>query len=190
MLNRNQKAMLKAAYMETESEKWADWCVGRTANIICLPDGSFIPIEKETIKKDFCFGYSDTSDMSNYYVAGEAAYNARTNQKYFMNENMKKFRQTLEIIGKQNLDADMLPEYVIVIRNPHRGMDKIRSIDYVRDWAVLDGFGGSAYVRELPGKDFTHRGVKCHIPTAEEMGTIKAGYTTAAEEHEKRWSGI
>lgn len=186
MLNKNQKALLKAAYMEGECEKWADWYVKRTAEIICLPDGSFIPIEKETIKKDFCFGYSDTSDMSDFYAAGEAAYNARTNQDYFMKENMKKFRQMLEVIKEQNLDADMLPEYVIVLCNPHGEIDKIRSIDYVRDWSVLEGFGGSAYVHELPGKDFTYRGVKYHIPTTKELEMIKAGYSKAAEEHEKK----
>lgn len=185
MLNKDQKAMLKAAYMQGENEKWADWYVERTAHIICLPDGSIIPIEKEKIKKDFCFGYSDTSDMSDFYRAGEAAHNASTNQDYFMNENMKKFRRELGIIG-QNIKTDTLPDYIIAVCNPNRGIDKIKSIDHIRAWAIIEVFGGSIYVHELPGKDFTYRGVKYHIPTAEEMEAIKAGYEKAAEEHEKK----
>ena len=58
------------------------WLLRKKANhIVELENGDIVVIEKPTIKKDFCFGYSDSRyDTEDYDRANEMAAHARTSE--------------------------------------------------------------------------------------------------------------
>ena len=193
MLTKEQKAKLYDVYNRDVwqgSEKMVNYCVNKAAQLIELESGDFIAIEKQSIKKRFCFGESGYD----YEDAAEMAHHAKTSESYFKRENMKEFRGWLETINDQytmhNDDAVSMPSSVLAIAehcytgqpdtSPLKGLNEFRSNE------ILEALGGSAYVRELPGAHFERWGIKYRIPTLKELDTIRAGYEIATKEHEKK----
>lgn len=70
-------------------QRMVDYCIKKAAYIVELTNGDIVVIEKPSIKKEFCFGYSDsrydTKDMDRAY---EMAEHARTSVDYFLSQNL------------------------------------------------------------------------------------------------------
>jgi len=90
------QTQLKQRYAEILSaEVWhgdahmVDFCVKKAAYIVELSSGDIVALEKPTMKKDFCFGYSDSRyDTEDFDRAQAMARHARTNEDYFLSENL------------------------------------------------------------------------------------------------------
>lgn len=176
------KEMLKAEYRKAwDSEKMVDYCVNDLANVAILPDGGIISIEKQSIKTSFCFGESGYD----YEDAQKMAIHASKSFEYFKEQNMKSFNEWIADL-EETLEEN--PKYFIVIRDIHyTGQEtdcRLRSLEWLKTWQVLDAFGGSAYLSELPGKRIeTHKG---RIATHEEIKIILEAYKQARTAHEKK----
>lgn len=190
MLTKEQKARLRAEYARVwESERMIDFCTNKVAVLAELPGGDFIPIEKESIEKDFCFGESG-------YDADEAAHMAhiaRTSESYFKRENMKKHDGMIRGIEEQYTiyaDDHGLPRFVLLISDrpyissPEDG--RLRHLHFERSGNVIDALGGSCYTRELPGSTVEIHGNAYRVPTLEELDIIKSAWEEARKEHEKK----
>lgn len=185
MLNKRQKEELANRYAKrwNGDKRMIDYCVKKAAEIVELSDGDVLPVEKQEIEKDFCFGYTLNSYNSDSYdAAQDEAANAATNEDYFIRENMRKFKEDLDIISRQDFDGDDLPEYVIAVC----GNNGIKDVTYIRIYDVINAFDNKRPVKDFPGATFKRYGVECRIPTREEIKHIKEAYTKAAEAHEKR----
>jgi len=66
--------------------------------------GYLIALDKPTIEKDFCFGYSLSryGDDGSFDRANEMAAHAATSEDYFINENMKQIDRKLESLKKSH----------------------------------------------------------------------------------------
>lgn len=192
MLTKEQKTKLRAAYA---ADVWhgdnhmTDYCVNKTAALAELPCGEFIPVDKQSIEKNFCFGESGYD----YDDAANAAANARTSVDHFIRENMKEFRADLERIEEQyGLFAEhpSMPHYLLMIaEKPYYGQpvtSPLKGDAYFGDGQVLEAMGGSAYIRDLPGQRVSIWDNSYRVPTLEELDAIKAAYEQAAAEHEKK----
>lgn len=192
MLNKEQKSMLREAYagdVWNGDQRMTDYCTSRVAALAVLPNGEFIPVEKQHIEKNFCFGESGYD----YDEAVNAAAHARTSADYFKEQNMASFRDALEEIEKQYaLHAEELsfPDPVLVIRErpylDQRDGSPLKSLGQLRPWELLDEMGGSVRLSDLPGMRFSQYGRPLRVPTLDELNAIKAAYEQAAKEHEKK----
>lgn len=72
-----------------------DYCVSDTS-VIVKSDGLLIPIEKQRIKKDFCFGYSSCGQGQSY---GEAAKEEKKfGEKQFVAENLHPLSESIRLL--------------------------------------------------------------------------------------------
>ena len=192
MLTKEQKEKVRAAY---DNDVWhgnkrmTDYCTNKVAVLAEFPNGDFIPIDKQTIETRFCFGESGYD----YDDAQESAHVARTSEQYFKRENMREFIRWNDSINEQYemfWDVPHLPNNVMVIWERHYSgqpeTSHLKAIGFERASWLLDSMGGSAYVRELPGKKLEIRGLPCHIVTKEELDIIREAYLQAANEHSKK----
>lgn len=192
MLTKEQKSMLHAAYAADVwpgDESMADYCTNRAAALAELPNGELIPVEKRKIETHFCFGESGYD----YDEAQDAAARARTSEDYFRSENMAAFRDMLEQIEKQyalHAAEPSLPYSVLLICERSYAdqpeTSRLKALETMRAGELLEALGGSAYVRDLPGKRFAQYGSPLRVPTLDELNAIKAAATQAAKEHEKK----
>ena len=83
-----------------KSPKMVDYCMKKTAYIIPLDNEDIATIDKPDIETSFCFGYGycGVSDEEDYQDAAKMASHARTNQDYFINENLKGINELLEAL--------------------------------------------------------------------------------------------
>lgn len=82
-------------------KKMIDFCVKKSAYIVELENGEIITIDKPSIEKSFCFGYSDSRyDTEDYDRANDAAHHASTNEGYFMRENLKDITQMIKTLSE------------------------------------------------------------------------------------------
>ncbi len=192
MLTKEQKERIRKVYATDvwhNNQRMVDYCTNKTAVLIEFPNGEFIPIEKRSIDKDFCFGESGYD----YDDAASMAHVARTSESYFMQENMKWVKDYLDSIEEQYdmfSDSPSLPRFVLTIsEHVYSGQpdtSPLKGIQFIRDGELLGALGGSAFVRELPGTRFTYWDNPRRVPTRDELDAIKAGYEQAAKEHEKK----
>lgn len=105
---------LKALHLHIlETEAWPDsprmvgFCSKKVAHIVELTTGDIITIEKPTIQKNFCFGYSlSRYDSEDYDRANAAAAHAATDTEYFMERNLAQLDSLLEILNGKNTDQE------------------------------------------------------------------------------------
>lgn len=109
MMNSKEKqAEYKKIYMDAiynevwKDKKMLDFINKKVVRIVELSNGSLIAIDKPTINKHFCFGYSDTMDNSEYNEALNMAHFARTNEEYFINENLEEFDRFCKCLDNDN----------------------------------------------------------------------------------------
>ena len=111
-LKMTQKELKKMYADILTSEVWhddqhmVDFCVKEAAYIVELTNGDIVVIEKPRIKKDFCFGYSDsrydTEDMDRAY---DMAHHASTSEDYFISENLADIDEKIAYLERKELSS-------------------------------------------------------------------------------------
>lgn len=176
------KEMLHSEYSKIWDERMTKYCTNKVATMAILPDGGIVPVEKESIEKDFCFGESGYD----YDEAQAAAVNAHTNQDYFYRENMKVFTKWIKDLEEAKLENRNWMLFVTDYQYSGQPEDcKIRGIFFSRTCEVLEKTGPS-FLNELFGKQMEIRGLSGHLATIEEIDMILNAYKEAAKDHEKK----
>ena len=145
-----------------------------------LSNGYLIPIEKSSIKKSFCFGYSlNNHDTEDYDRANEQAEHARKSVDYFIAENLKpvdNYISSLEEMEKHR--------YIPVIRTHYNRAPKdtiIKCIDWVKDWEYSEYTEAQKAEKELlSGADIGGKWLE--YITAEEL----AEFESEVKKHRER----
>ena len=76
-----------------------DYCVKKAGYIVELSNGDIVAIDKPSIEKNFCFGYSDSpNDTEDYDRANAAADHARSSEEYFISENMREINRQIALL--------------------------------------------------------------------------------------------
>ena len=189
MLTKEQKERLRAEEVKVwgADSKMVDFCVNQAAEMIELPGGGIITVDKQKIETRFCFGESGYD----YEDAQRQADHARRSKDHFKRENMRSFRDWIESIKEQyqmhRAENPWLPNSILLIRpNKYRKQTDICDLEFRRATDILDALGGSARVSELPGTEIKLYGVEYKIPTRDELDLILFAYERAAAEHEKK----
>lgn len=103
--DKEEQNRLKAEFMEiiardiwNRSPSMVDYVSKNIARIVELSDGNLVEICKPSIETRFCFGYGQNgiSDDEDKERANNMAHYAKTQQDYFISENLKKFSEWLE----------------------------------------------------------------------------------------------
>lgn len=163
-----------------ETPDWIEWHMKRCAEVVELPGVGLLPIEKQGIEKDFCFGYSDSRyNTEDFDRANNMAHHARTSEDYFISENMKSYKQTLDNLRPA---SDWSRDYMPVLR----GEGEVKELGFIRPWEALEAVGGSGYMEEMPGKTLRVRFSTCYILKDAEIEAIREGYEKAMKSHEKK----
>lgn len=100
---------LKEKYRENlklawESPRMVDFCLSRAEEIVETEDGWLIEVEKQYLKKDFCFGYGmylNYTDEELEIAENNADY-ARTNVNHFIKENTKYYDEWINELEKND----------------------------------------------------------------------------------------
>ena len=164
------------------SEKWLKYFMDKTATVAILPSGEMLPIDKQSIETHFCFGESgyDAED------AAHMAHVARTNENYFKKENMKSFDETISLLKGNDTRA----LWLTICKDEGWGNkhpdSKLVRIKFLRLNEIIDALGGSCFLEELPGKEFTVWNDSYRVATNEEKECILAAYEQARAAHEKK----
>ena len=108
---------LKAIYQEELKSYWKDdkmvkHCIKEANYILELEDNSLITVDRPRIKKDFCFGYSDSRyDTEDYDRANDMADYASKSEEYFIEENLKEIKRTIKQLENGNHDIEIFAHY-------------------------------------------------------------------------------
>lgn len=126
-------AEILAADVWHNDQKMVDYCVKKTGYIVELENGDIIAIEKPSIEKNFCFGYSDSRyDTEDYDRANAMADHASKSQEYFLEQNLKGIN---EIIAQ--LEGNGKYSWDYYIRIPYSGQpkeSKLKALHTFQDW--------------------------------------------------------
>jgi len=119
--------VLKTVYPRSESMQ--EYLISEADEIVTLENGMFFVIEKQKIKTDFCFGYSlNRYDSEDFHRANRCVDMASENQEYFIDENLRHYRQ---ILAKLTDDAYYIP----VLRNHYNDRSgNLKSLDFLGYW--------------------------------------------------------
>lgn len=161
------------------SADMVEYCYKRCAELVKLPNGKIVDIDKQPLETRFCFGYSDWYGPTDE-EASEMAHRAAKSEDYFLRENMKIFKRTLEDLNEHG-------ERLFAVLMPHWGDgNPISGIRFCRVTEVLEAVGGSAFLEELKGTTIHLGSNEGYICTDEDVALLKAGYERAAAAHEKK----
>lgn len=125
---------LKAIYQKEATEYWKDqkmidYCMKKAAYIVELEDGEYTIIDRPEIEKHFCFGYGycGVSTEDDYQGAADMAHTARTDQDYFIRENLKGLDESIAHLKDKSLEV-----YKFVGYNRQEASTKRRSFRITR----------------------------------------------------------
>ena len=165
------------------SPKMIDYCTNKVAAVAVLPSGEIVTVDKQKIETSFCFGESGYD----YDEAAEMAQHARESSEYFKRENMKEFESWINDLTEV---LNGLSNYRLTISDKaYFGQSddcKLRNISFDKLSDIIDAFGGSADLYELPGKELSVNGRSCRVATPKEIEIILDAYKAAAKAHEKK----
>lgn len=114
------------------------WSVKQAARIVELENGDFVSIDKPSIKKDFCFGYSDSRfDTADYDRANDMIHHASTSEDHFFEKNLAEINKTIEQLENQKVGRqEAWCEYRIFTRysgqpadSPYKGLSAFDKYD-------------------------------------------------------------
>lgn len=136
----NNQKVLKQRYAEIlaadvwrNDQSMIDFCLKKAGYIVELENGDIVVIDKPEIKKDFCFGYSDSRyDTEDYDRANACADHARNSVDYFIEQNMVEIDNMIALY--EGKDAD---RWVFKVCIPYSGQprdSKFKSIFMYRPW--------------------------------------------------------
>ena len=83
-------------------KKMIDYCIKKTSRVIKV-NGLLFTTDKPTIKTRFCFGYDCSVDNESFDNANEMAQHARTNEQYFIDQNLKQFDDEIKNLKDDNI---------------------------------------------------------------------------------------
>lgn len=128
-------AEILAADVWHNYQKMVDYCVKKAGYIVELEDGSILAIEKPSIEKNFCFGYSDSRyDTEDYDRANDMAEHASKSAEYFIKENMKGINN---MIAELEGNSQRASRWVFRIRIPYSGQpadSKLKALHTFQSW--------------------------------------------------------
>lgn len=86
----------KECEKERNPEKWAKF-LNKHYSYVAKIDNYYLAIEKEEIKKSFCFGHGQNGKTTTEetHNACDMAQHARTSERYFLNENLQGINQKI-----------------------------------------------------------------------------------------------
>lgn len=180
-----EKEMIRNEYAKVwhKDQKMVDYCVGKVAALAILPDGGIIPVEKQGIEKNFCFGESGYD----YDDAQRAAAHARKSESYFKTENMRHFREVIRDLMEA---LNGISNYKVTItEKAYYSQDddcRICSFQFTRLSDIIEARGGSCFLPDLFGEEIEVRGHRCRVATPKEVDLIIEAYKAAAAQHEKK----
>lgn len=150
-----------------EDEHMREYCLKSTAYIVELSTGDIVTIDKPSIQKDFCFGYGfyGVSDEESEKHAENMVTHSRTNQEYFINENMKQLDDRIEAFKK--LDTVRLA-YIVPNYTGQSANNKLKCICFSR---VCEN---ERYIGKYPEL------------TQEDISRLIAGYEEVKKQFRKR----
>lgn len=145
-MNTKQKQQeLREKYREIQQERWGSnedmikYSIRKAARLVLLDNGSLVRIEKPTIKKDFCFGYSlSTHNTESYDKANEMAEVAIANEEYFVRENLKDMLEIREKLTGHSRDYGNNLIYPCVYPNAE-GVEEVSSLLFRKEWDIREG---------------------------------------------------
>lgn len=131
----NNQKELKQKYMDIiarevwQSPRMIEHSRKTAEYIVPLDNGDITDIDKPRIKTSFCFGYGycGISTEEDYQRASEAEENARTNEQYFIDENMKSINGWIEA-----LQSDKYYFYKFVKYTGQPDNSNLKGITYCR----------------------------------------------------------
>lgn len=105
---------LREEYRHAEALRWGkdqkmiDYCC-KKADIVYSVRGHLAEIERPSIETSFCYGYGycGVSTEEDYQDAARMANHARTNEDYFVEENLRGLNEYIEALGNDNHTAYM-----------------------------------------------------------------------------------
>lgn len=83
-----------------------EYCIKKLSNEVKLENGGYVEFEKPSIKKDFCFGYSDYYGNESYDKANELARKASEDTEYFIRKNISGMLENLKTL--QNRENEIV----------------------------------------------------------------------------------
>lgn len=96
-------AEILAADVWHNDQRMVDYCVKTAGHIVELENGDIVAIEKPSIEKNFCFGYSDSRyDTEDYDRAQRMAEHAGKSVDYFLEQNLKGINSRIEELEKND----------------------------------------------------------------------------------------
>lgn len=181
--DKEQQAALMEKYIAVYSatfksdEKFITWLRSKIARIVELDDGELLPIDKPSIKTDFCFGYGQNgiSTQQDYNDAYDAMRYADTNTSYFMRKNIEQLTEWRDRIAEY-LNSEKPGYCGTVPKTPYicdtHGNSIIKSLHFMRRWD---------YEEMLPNTKKLYRQA-----TADELQRILTAYEIEIKAFEKR----
>ena len=114
-MNKNEKVMLTNEFKKVwhRDERMVDYCTKQTVAYATIKD-KIIPVDKASIQKNFCFGYSDSRyNTDDFDRANAMAEKAATDVKYFLKENYRdaRYGRIINMINSSKYTAYMIPHY-------------------------------------------------------------------------------
>ena len=109
---------LKELYKENLKLAWDDpkmveFCSKKAEQVVETEDGWLIEVERQNIKTHFCFGYgmylNSTEEEEKF--ADDNAHNARTNEKYFINENLEEYDKRIKNLKNHDAYVSLIGKY-------------------------------------------------------------------------------
>lgn len=126
---------LKALYKQEATEYWQnqkmiDYCMKKAAYIVELEDGEYTIIDRPEIEKHFCFGYGycGVSTEDDYQGAADMAHIAKTDQDYFIRENLKGLEESLASLKDEGNEVYKFVGYNGQRSNTHRRSFRITDV--------------------------------------------------------------
>lgn len=156
------------------NQHMVDFCVGKTDVVVKLRGKYLFPVDKPRIETSFCFGYGycGVSDEEDYRGAANMAQHARTNEGYFIRENMKQITGKIEALNNGG--------YIALIRGHYITKSNLVDIEYFRDYEKTTGRIDNAIAR------YHEKGDIAFIMEEEDKAIILQAYEEAKAHFEKR----
>ena len=132
------KNELRAEYNKVwnGNQHMVDFCVGKTDVVVKLRGKYLFPVDKPSIETRFCFGYGycGVSDEEDCRGAANMAQHARTNEGYFIRENMKQIMGKIEALNNSG--------YIALIRGHYITKSNLVDIEYFHDYGTEGQLNG------------------------------------------------
>lgn len=142
-------AAILAADVWPNDQKMVDYCVKKAGYIVELENGDIIAIDKPSIEKNFCFGYSDSRyDTEDYDRANAMADHAAKSVDYFIEQNMKGIDEMIALL--EGRDAS---RWVFKVCIPYSGQPRYSKLKAIHQYHRWDESEYAKHFPELVGED-------------------------------------